>query len=123
MFNLESLNCARTSMPTYTIATLDMTSGRHLSKLKNGRKCHLRRLWVEFEWRGVLPAPTNWWDYCFMRHSASNSTLTNNWLLQLQSLFVQLRNTRGHFCTMCHVTDVLCANMTSAVACLIRTDR
>ena len=24
---------------------------------KNGRKCHLRRLWVEFEWCGVLPAP------------------------------------------------------------------
>ena len=52
-FYIESPNFIRTYTPTHSRATLDMTStatsGRHLSKFgTNGRKCRLRRLWVEF---------------------------------------------------------------------------
>ena len=59
-FDLESPNFTRTSTPAYSAATPDVawptTSGRELSR-KNCRKCRLWPLRVEFEWRGVLPAP------------------------------------------------------------------
>ena len=62
LFDEESPNLTRISMPTYSTATQDMTtsatSGRHFSKFeKNDRKCRLLKLCVEFLWPGVLPAP------------------------------------------------------------------
>ena len=47
---------------------------------KNSQKCRLRRLWVEFEWHGVLPAPPIGghlfrqiakWCFCMMSWPAS----------------------------------------------------
>ena len=31
---------------------------------RNGRKCRLRRLLVEFKWRSLLPGLTLWWASC-----------------------------------------------------------
>ena len=49
-FDLESPNFIQKSIPAHPTATRNMTSlansGWHLSKLKNGRLCHLQRLWV-----------------------------------------------------------------------------
>ena len=45
-------------------------------------KCRLRRLWVEFYWRGVLPGSTNWWASCYssprwrMFHQKSGKFIT-----------------------------------------------
>ena len=54
--DLESQNFLQISIPTCSTATPDMTSlstsGRKLSR-SNYRKCHLRRLWVEFLQNGL----------------------------------------------------------------------
>ena len=60
-FNIESPNFTWTSMPTQSTATLDMTSQLFLVYIyrssKKRPKCWLWRLWVEFLWCNVLPAP------------------------------------------------------------------
>ena len=58
LFNPDPPHVARTSVPTLSTATPDMTSpatsDRHLPKFEKLAKCHLRRLLVEFWRRGVL---------------------------------------------------------------------
>ena len=52
--NLESSNFTRTSISTYSKSTPGMTS-----------PVTSDRLWLEYEWRGVLPGPTRWWASCW----------------------------------------------------------
>ena len=51
----------------YSHTEYDLTSylrSAFIEVPKNGRKCRIQRLWVEFQWRGVLPGSTNWWASC-----------------------------------------------------------
>ena len=73
LFNVESPNFKRTSMPTYSTAKLHVmspaTSGWHLLKFeKNDWKCRYHGFGPNFSGAAFSLTPTNWRVSCFSCH-------------------------------------------------------